>query len=242
MRTIGFRSNVLFAIAAAFGVIAALGRPWYGPSGAPDAGRMEDLFGGIGRAFTASDGTTGWAALRDGGPADRRAGRRHGGCSLLLTLVPPLQLAPAAARPLERARDRRRDRGQADRRARRERAERAAPGPAGRARRGRACCSRARRRSRPPRTQAQAASKTYTPPPAPEYAPESVRPAAVLVLRAADAAQAVLQVRRVLDDLGEADDGDRVLERDVAPVDLLHEVDELLGAAELGVVVLDVAR
>ena len=32
MRTIGFRSNILFAIAAACGVIAALGRPWYGPS------------------------------------------------------------------------------------------------------------------------------------------------------------------------------------------------------------------
>ena len=31
MRTIGFRSNILFAIAAAVGVIAALGRPWYAP-------------------------------------------------------------------------------------------------------------------------------------------------------------------------------------------------------------------
>jgi len=29
MRTIGFRSNVLFIIAAAAGLVAALGRPWY---------------------------------------------------------------------------------------------------------------------------------------------------------------------------------------------------------------------
>jgi hypothetical protein len=63
MRTIGFRSNILVAIAAGFGVIAALGRPWYGPSAAPTDARMEDLFRGIGRAFTESDGVTGWAAL-----------------------------------------------------------------------------------------------------------------------------------------------------------------------------------
>ncbi len=62
------------------------------------------------------------------------------------------------------------------------------------------------------------------------------------ILRAADAAQTVLEVRRVLDDLREAHDGDRVLEPDVAAVDLLEEVDHLLGPPELGVVVLDVAR
>ena len=59
MRTIGFRSNILFAIAAAFGVVAALGRPWYGP---PRPGHrsaaMEDLFSGIGRAVREPDGTT----------------------------------------------------------------------------------------------------------------------------------------------------------------------------------------
>ena len=32
MRTIGFRSNVLFIIAAAAGLLAALGRPWYARS------------------------------------------------------------------------------------------------------------------------------------------------------------------------------------------------------------------
>ena len=41
MRTIGFRSNILFAIAAAFGVVAALGRPWYGASpAATEKGRV----------------------------------------------------------------------------------------------------------------------------------------------------------------------------------------------------------
>jgi len=64
MRTIGFRSNVLFAIAAAIGVIAALGRPWYAPAvkGDEDA-QMESLFNGIGRAFTEPDGRSGWDAF-----------------------------------------------------------------------------------------------------------------------------------------------------------------------------------
>src|SRR3954447_869333 len=63
-----------------------------------------------------------------------------------------------------------------------------------------------------------------------------------LILGAADAAQPVLEVRRVLHDLGEADDGHRVVERDFTVVDLLEEVHELLRPAELGVVVLDVTR
>jgi hypothetical protein len=63
MHTIGFRSNILFAIAAACGVIAALGRPWYGPSAPETEGRMEDLGGTIGRALTEPGGTDGWAAL-----------------------------------------------------------------------------------------------------------------------------------------------------------------------------------
>ena len=61
MRTIGFRSNVLFAIAAAIGVIAALGRPWYAPAVKGDEyAQMESLLSGIGRAFTEPDGRTGW--------------------------------------------------------------------------------------------------------------------------------------------------------------------------------------
>jgi hypothetical protein len=98
MRTIGFRSNILFAIAAACGVIAALGQPWYGPSAAPTDARMEDLFHGIGRAFTESTGTTGWAALET---ADSLiAGLAVGTVLLsLLTLVRPLQ---ATVQPLAR--------------------------------------------------------------------------------------------------------------------------------------------
>jgi hypothetical protein len=64
MRTIGFRSNVLFAIAAAFGVVAALGKPWYGPEVPASDAQMEDLFSGIGRAIGEPGGTAGWAALQ----------------------------------------------------------------------------------------------------------------------------------------------------------------------------------
>jgi hypothetical protein len=99
MRTIGFRSNILFAIAAAFGVIASLGRPWYGPSPAAVEkdpvgelpSQMEDFFSGIGRAFSSTDGTAGWAALHTADTAI--AGLAVGTvCLLLLTLVPPLQI------------------------------------------------------------------------------------------------------------------------------------------------------
>jgi hypothetical protein len=100
MRTIGFRSNILFAIAAAFGVIAALGRPWYGPAPAaanPNGigelpSQMEEFFSGIGRAFsTGSGGNTGWEALQT---ADALiAGMAVATVALLLlTFVPPLQV------------------------------------------------------------------------------------------------------------------------------------------------------
>jgi len=90
MRTIGFRSNILFAIAAAIGVIAALGRPWYGRAADPTDARMEDLFNGIGRAATERGGTSGWAALAT---ADKLlAGLALGTVVLLvLTLAPALQ-------------------------------------------------------------------------------------------------------------------------------------------------------
>jgi hypothetical protein len=97
MRTIGFHSNILFAIAAAFGVIAALDQPWYGR--APDAtsARMEDLFGGVGRAFSEAEGTSGWQALQT---ADELiAGLALGAVVLLvLSVVPALHASfkPAA--------------------------------------------------------------------------------------------------------------------------------------------------
>jgi hypothetical protein len=90
MRMIGFRSNILFAIAAAFGVIAALGRPWYGPALPATDAQMEDLFGGIGRSLTEPDGASGWTALQT---ADQLlAGLAITTVVLLvLTLVPALQ-------------------------------------------------------------------------------------------------------------------------------------------------------
>jgi hypothetical protein len=53
---------------------------------------------------------------------------------------------------------------------------------------------------------------------------------------------AVAQLGRVLDDLGEPHHGHGVLHRHLATVDLLEEVDHLVHATELGVVVLNVAR
>ena len=72
MRTIGFRSQVLFIIAAAVGLIAALGRPWY--AGAPVLtpeearigdvnGPVEDFFSRLAREFTSDGGATGWQAF-----------------------------------------------------------------------------------------------------------------------------------------------------------------------------------
>ena len=73
MRTIGYRTNVLFILAAAFGLLAALGRPWYASAPAAlgrgvrhrrDAtGPVEASFLRLGREVTATDGTTGWDAF-----------------------------------------------------------------------------------------------------------------------------------------------------------------------------------
>jgi drug/metabolite transporter (DMT)-like permease len=88
MRTIGFRSNILFAIAAAFGVIASLGRPWYGRAAEPTDARMEDLFNGIGRAFHESGGTTGWDALETSD--NLIAGLAVGTVALLVLALAPM--------------------------------------------------------------------------------------------------------------------------------------------------------
>jgi len=72
MRTIGFRSNVLFILAAAAGLIAALGRAWYAPSPVqtPEEvrigdvnGPVEEFFSRLAREFTTASGTTGWDAF-----------------------------------------------------------------------------------------------------------------------------------------------------------------------------------
>ena len=73
MRTLGFRTHVLLAVAAAGGVIASLGQPWY--AAAPRAvqngdtsigslhGPVEGLSAGIGRWISETSGSTGWEAL-----------------------------------------------------------------------------------------------------------------------------------------------------------------------------------
>jgi hypothetical protein len=72
MRTIGFRSKVLFILAAAFGLIAAMGRPWYASSPAvtPEEARIGDVNGPVeqffmrlSREFTTDTGTTAWHAF-----------------------------------------------------------------------------------------------------------------------------------------------------------------------------------
>jgi hypothetical protein len=72
MRTLGFRTHVLLAVAAAVGVIAALARPWYAAAPPPveaDSsvgsieGPVESLTAGIERWISQSQGMTGWDAL-----------------------------------------------------------------------------------------------------------------------------------------------------------------------------------
>lgn len=94
MRTFGFRSNVLIAIAAAFGVIAALGKPWYGPSLPASDARMEDLFGGIGRAVGEPGGTAGWTALHT-------TDQVIAGLAVVTVVLLVLTLAPALTHQLQ---------------------------------------------------------------------------------------------------------------------------------------------
>jgi hypothetical protein len=94
MRTIGFRSNILFAIAAACGIIAALGRPWYGPEIPGEAGSVENLGSAIGRALTESGGTDGWAALES-------ADRVLAGLAIGTVVLVMLALAPALQRHVQ---------------------------------------------------------------------------------------------------------------------------------------------
>jgi hypothetical protein len=71
MHTLGFRSNILFVIAASVGLVASLGRSWYGPAvtitpsdGVGSIpGPVEGFFSRLAREFTETGGTTGWDAL-----------------------------------------------------------------------------------------------------------------------------------------------------------------------------------
>jgi hypothetical protein len=94
MRTIGFRSNILFAIAAACGVIATLSRPWYGPSVPGTGGQMEKLWSDVGRALTDPDGTDGWTALHT-------ADKLLAGLAVTTVLLLVLALVPALQRHVQ---------------------------------------------------------------------------------------------------------------------------------------------
>ena len=72
MRAIGYRTNVLFILAAAFGLLAALGRPWYAsaPASLGEEARIGEMHGTVeasfmrlGREITATDGARGWDAF-----------------------------------------------------------------------------------------------------------------------------------------------------------------------------------
>ena len=69
MRTLGFRTHVLLALAAAGGVVASLQLPWYGSRGGAATaslgvdGPMERTLAAIGRAVGTTAGTSGWHAL-----------------------------------------------------------------------------------------------------------------------------------------------------------------------------------
>src|SRR3954468_22061762 len=76
MRTLGFRTHILLVLAGAAGVVASLGRPWYGPAPAPlpdnsdqfDVhGPLQGLLDAMGRWVTEANGTTGWTALGTSG-------------------------------------------------------------------------------------------------------------------------------------------------------------------------------
>jgi hypothetical protein len=76
MRTLGFRTHVLLAIAGAIGVLYSLTRPWYAaaPPAKEDDGGIGDIHGplnaffdGLKRWISGSDGVTGWQALDHAG-------------------------------------------------------------------------------------------------------------------------------------------------------------------------------
>jgi hypothetical protein len=74
MRTLGFRTHALLALAAAAGVVAALARPWYAPAipvqeSADLDGPLYTLTDTISRWMGETTGTTGWDALGPWGTA-----------------------------------------------------------------------------------------------------------------------------------------------------------------------------
>ena len=100
MRTLGFRTHALLAFAAAVGVIAALGRPWYAAAPKPVEddlktigklhGPVDGLTNGIARWFSETVGATGWDSLGVVGTAIA-AMAAVTAVGALGCLVPPIQ-------------------------------------------------------------------------------------------------------------------------------------------------------
>ena len=99
MRTLGFRTHVLLALAAAAGLVATLGRPWYAPPPPPADqevgigdinGPLNGFFDGLERWVTDPVGATGWEALDHVGLA-LAAMAGVAALGALACLIPPLQ-------------------------------------------------------------------------------------------------------------------------------------------------------
>jgi hypothetical protein len=97
MRTLGFRTHILMVVAGAVGVVASLGRPWYGPAPAPlpdntdqfDVhGPLQGLLDAMVRWVTSSDGTSGWDALGTSGQIIAALALGAAVCSLACLLSP----------------------------------------------------------------------------------------------------------------------------------------------------------
>ena len=77
MRTLGYRTHVLMALAAAAGLVATLGRPWYAPAPVVEAtagigeinGPLNHFFEGLQRWVGDPVGMTGWDSLETAGIA-----------------------------------------------------------------------------------------------------------------------------------------------------------------------------
>jgi hypothetical protein len=73
MRTLGFRTHVMLALAAAAGIVLSLARPWYAAAPPPTPDEVKDIgdingpltgfADGLKRWLTDADGTSGWQAL-----------------------------------------------------------------------------------------------------------------------------------------------------------------------------------
>jgi len=108
MRSLGFRTHVLYALASAAGLILSLGRTWYAATPAAPAsngtvGEMPDtisrFFAGLARSVTQDGGAPGWDQLKTAGTFLVALALILAVCALG-ALVPKLQRAAASGAQL----------------------------------------------------------------------------------------------------------------------------------------------